>query len=229
MPAWIQLPAEKAHSFYRVPLELAATDCNYFYGAAHDPRDADGPWPLLAFLRERNRPGVMMFHIYTIEAEELAVEAFNPLAQPCGYLSLDGETLAGLAKVLSSLAAKLTQGPGGVRPMFRQIDESKLADLGLHPDSFPDSNDQYYHQIYDPLAAAGETSNQTIMLFSSGQPSQPSSRFYFKIAQYPQQAVEDPSFDVLDDALPRINLDRGGMEELARLLEAQLVNLAKHI
>ena len=226
MPAWIQLTAEKAHSFYRVPMALAETDCNFFYGAAHHPRDADGPWPLVAFLQERDQPGVITFQLYTIEAEELAVEAFNPLARPCGHLSLDREALSELVKLLLSHAAKLTPGRSDVRQMFRQIDDLKLADFALHPEWFPDSRDQYYYQIYDPLEEPGGKSTQTILIFSTGQTSQSSSRLYFKVAHFSLQSLQEPSFDVLDDSFPRINLDGGGMEELARLLEGQLVNLA---
>lgn len=225
MPAWIQLPAEKAHSFYRVPSELAATDRNSFYGAAHHPRDTDGPWPLLAFLQDRDQPGVIRFQLYTIEAQQLEGEAFNPLTQPCGYLSLDRQALAELAKLLSSCAAKMTPAPNGVRPTFRHIADLHLADFGLHPDSFRDSEDQFYSQIYDPLDQSGAKATQTILIFSTGQRFQTSARLYFKIAQFPQQALQQPSFDVLDDCLATINLDRGGMEELARLLEGQLQNL----
>ena len=226
MPAWIQLSREKTHSFYRVPLALTETDHNVFYGAEHHPRDADGPWPLLAFLQERNRSDVVTFQLYTIEAEELAVEAFNPLAQSRGYLSLDREALTELIKLLLSYVPKLTPGPGQVREMFRQIDDPKLPDFGLHPEWFPDSQDQYYQQLYDPLAESSVKSTQTILIFSTGQPSQSSSRLYFKVAHFSQQALLDPSFEILDDSFPRINLDRSGVKELARLLEAQLANLA---
>ena len=226
MPAWIQLTAEKAHSFYRVPMELAETDRNFFYGAPHHPRDADGPWPLVAFLQERDQPGVITFQLYTIEAEELAVEAFNPLARPCGHLSLDRESLSELVKLLLSHAAILTPGRSDVGQMFRQIDDLKLADFALHPEWFPDSREQYYYQIYDPLEERGGKSTQTILIFSTGQTSQSSSRLYFKVAHFSLSSLKEPSFDILDDSFPRINLDGGGMEELARLLEGQLVNLA---
>ena len=226
MPAWIQLPAEKAHSFYRVPLALAATDCNSFYGAAHHPRDADGPWPLLALLGQRDRPGVVTLQLYTIEAEQLEFEAFNPLARPGGYLRLDRASLTELVKLLSSYAAQLNPGPNDDRQMFRQIDHSGLADFRLYPEWFADSRDQYYRQIYDPLDESGTTSTQTILIFSTGQSSHSASRLYFKIAQCPRQALRQPSFDILDDSLARINLHRGGMDELARLLEGKLENLA---
>jgi hypothetical protein len=226
MPAWIQLTAEKAHTFYRIPMALAETDGNFFYGAAHHPRDADGPWPLVAFLQERDQPGVITFQLYTMEAEELEVEEFNPLVQPCGYLSLDRDALTELVKLLLTNSTKLTPGRSEVRQIFRQIDAWKMADFGLRPEWFPDSRDQFYYQIYDPLEEAGEKSTQTILIFSTEQTSRSSSRLYFKVAHFSLQSLKEPSFDVLDDSLPRINLDRDGMEGLARLLEGQLVNLA---
>jgi len=226
MPAWIQMTSEKAHSFYRVPMALAEADDNFFYGAAHHPRDADGPWPLVAFLQERDQPGVITFQLYTIEAEELAVESFNPLVQPCGYLNLDREALADLVKLLLSFATKLTPRRSEARQMFRQIDDLKLADFGLHPEWFPGSKDRYYYQAYDPLEEPEGNSTQTILIFSAGQASHSSSRLYFKIAHFSQRSLRDPSFDILDDSFPRINLDGGGMEELAHLLDGQLVNLA---
>ena len=175
---------------------------------------------------ERDQPGVIAFQLYTIEAEELAVEAFNPLARPCGHLSLDREALTELVKLLLSHAAKLTPARGDVGQMFRQIDDLKLADFALYPEWFPDSRAQYYYQIYDPLEERGGKSTQTILIFSTGQTSQSSSRLYFKVAHFSLQSLQEPSFDVLDDSFPRINLDGGGMEEPARLLEGQLVNLA---
>jgi hypothetical protein len=101
----------------------------------------------------------------------------------------------------------------------------RLADCGLHAGSFPDSKDQYYYQIYDPLAGPAATSSETILIFSAAQSSQSGSRLYFKVAQFPQRALQAASFDILDDSFPRINLDRAGMEELARLIEGQLQNL----
>ena len=174
-------------------MELAETDRNFFYGAPHHHRDADGPWPLVAFLQERDQPGVIAFQLYTIEAEELAVEAFNPLARPCGHLSLDREALSELVKLLSFHAAILTPARSDVGQMFRQIDDLKLADFDLHPEWFPDSRAQYYYQIYDPLEERGGKSTQTILIFSTGQTSQTSSRLYFKVAHFSLSLRNGPS------------------------------------
>lgn len=224
MPAWVQLSRKKLHSFYRVPLALAEKDGNVFYGMEHHPRDTDGPWPLLAFLQERDHAGVVTFQFYTIETEELAAESFNPLAQPSGSLSLDRSALTDLANLLSSHAAKLPRKQGDARKMFQQIDEAKLPDFALHADQFPGSTDRYYYQIYDPLEPARGTT-QTILIFGAGQASRSSRRLYFKVAQCPRRALEQPGFDILDASFARINLDGGGMAELAGLLRAQLQNL----
>jgi len=109
--------------------------------------------------------------------------------------------------------------------MFEPIDDLKLADFGLHAGSFPDSKDQYYYQICDPLEAPTEKSTHTMLIFSTARSPQPAPRLYFKVAQCPQRALQTPSFDILDDSFPRICLDRPGMEELARLIEGQLQNL----
>lgn len=45
-------------------------------------------------------------------------------------------------------------------------------------------------------------------------------------SHFPRHALERPDFDVLDDSLARIHLDRDGTRELARLLEAQLEGMA---
>jgi hypothetical protein len=225
MSAWIQLSKEKLRSFYHVPEAAMATDDSVFYGTEHHPRDADGPWPLLAFLQAKDQPPVNTFQIYTIEAEELSIEAFNPLAQPRGYLSLDQKELTDLVGLLLARAPMLTPAPQAVGRMFRQIEDFRLRDFGLHPEWFPASKEQYYYQIYDPLEASSIKSHHTVLIFSAGPSSQASLPLYFKIAHFSQQALVKAPLDILDHALPTINLDRSGMEELARLLETQLVNL----
>jgi hypothetical protein len=79
--------------------------------------------------------------------------------------------------------------------------------------------------VFNPLAEPGERASETVLIFSAGRPG-PRSRLYFKIAEFPRHALERPDFDVLDDSLARIHLDRDGTRELARLLEAQLEGMA---
>ena len=225
MSPWTRLTADKAHSFYRVPREQAAADGHEFYGVGHDPRDGDGPWPLLALLRRRDQPAVVTVQIYTLEAEERSAAAFDPLARPCGYLSLDREALAGLVGILEACAVQLTPSSSGARPMFRKIADSELGHFGLRPEWFPEAGEQHYSQVRDPLAEAGEAASETILILSPGHPGA-LSRLYFKIAQFPRHALGHPSFDVLDHSLARIHLDRDGAREVARLLEAQLEGLA---
>jgi hypothetical protein len=221
MSTWTRLSADNAHAFYRVPREQAAADGNEFFGIGRDPRDADSPRPLVALLRHRDRPATVTVQIYTIEAEEMSAAAFNPLARPCGYLSLDREALAGLVSILEACAGHLTPSSSGTCQMFRKLADAELERFGLRPAWPADAGDQHYAQVRDPLAEPGERASETVLILSAGSPG-PRSRLYFKIAHFPRHALERPDFDALDDCLARIHLDRDGTRELARLLEAQL-------
>jgi hypothetical protein len=221
MAHWILLSPEKAHSFYRVPLSLTTANGNLFYGTAHDPRDNDGPWPLVAFLREQDWPRVITLQIYTIEAEERTAPSFDPISQGGGHLNLQRECFARLGDLLRSEAAKLPAGAGNPEPMFHRIDDARLSDFGLSRAYFPNTADQYYRQTYDPLQVVEDAPLRTVLIFSTGQSAAMAARLYFKIAQFPRHALANPSFDVLDDSIARINLNRAGAKELAALLEAQ--------
>jgi hypothetical protein len=225
MSRWTRLSADSAHAFYRLPLEQAAAAGHDFYGIVRDPRDADSPRPLLALLRHSDLPAVVTVQIYTIEAEELRAAAFNPLARPCGYLSLDHEALAGLVSILDACASQLTPSSSATCQMFRRLADAELESFGLRPEWPPDAGDQHYAQVRDPLAEPGESASETVLILSAGPPG-PHARLYFKIAHFPRHALERPDFDALDDSLARIHLDRDGTRELVRLLEAQLEGMA---
>ena len=225
MTTWVQLPRDRARSFYRVPIELAVAKDNYFFGTKHHPLDIDGPWPFLALLRNRDRPEAFTFQIYTIEAEVLEFESFNPLTETCGAITLRRKALADLVSLLLEYGQKLPAVNNMSRKMFRQIEDPEWTDFHLHPEWFPNSRDYYYYQTYDPLDESRAHSIATILIVSTGQRSQPPSHLYFKIAQFPRKALQDPSFDPLDHSLARINLDRAGMRELARILKVQLGHL----
>ena len=105
--------------------------------------------------------------------------------------------------------------------MFRKLADAELTSFGLSPEWPPDAGDEHYAQVRDPLAEAGERVSETVLILSAGGPG-PRSRLHFKIAQFARNALERPEFDVLDDSLARIDLDRDGIRELARLLGAQL-------
>lgn len=223
---WKRLSADEAQAVYRVPLGQAAADGNAFYGIVRDPRDADSPRPLLSLLRHSDLPAIVTMQIYTIEDEELSVATFNPLARPCGYLSLDHEALAGLVSVLDACAGQLTpSSSGGSCRMFRKLADAELERFGLHPEWPSDTVDEHHAQVRDPLAERGESASETVLILSAGDRG-PHCRLYFKIAHFPRQALERPGFDVLDDSLARIHLDRDGIRELARLLEARLAGMA---
>jgi len=104
--------------------------------------------------------------------------------------------------------------------MFKQIEDSKLADFRLHPEWFPGSKQYHYYQVYDPLTEMEENITGTILIFSID-PIAPS-RLFFQVVSFPLQKLQDGSFNPLDDALARIHLDRNGMQELTSLLQTHL-------
>ena len=105
--------------------------------------------------------------------------------------------------------------------MFRKLADAELERFGLRPQWPLGAGDVHYVQVRDPLAEPKASASETVLILSDGRAG-PGARLYFKIAHFPRQALERPGFDVLDDSLARIHLDREGVTELARLLEAQL-------
>ena len=219
MTTWIELPKDKVHSFYRVPLELAIRDENSFFAIAHHAQDADGPWPFLAFLKSETQPGVVTLHVFTIEAEALESDAFNPLAETCGYLSLTKPQLLDLVRLLLSNAEKLMPLRTKREAMFRPIETLRLRDFHLRPPAMPNSRECFYYQTYDPSDRPADETTATLLHLSSGQSDRSPDKLYIKIAQFPVSALNEPSFDPLDHSLAKIHLDRSGMRELAGLLE----------
>lgn len=217
---WFQLTPLQAQSVYGVPPDIAGATENTFFGMVGMPitlYNADVPRPLLAFLGNRERLDVVTLHIQTIEPETWEYRGMlpNPLEVEGGLLSLGKEGLAGLVAILSSYRERLSPAAAKNRQMFKQIDDSKAADFRLHPEWFPGLREEYYIQTYDPLAKPEDALLVTILIMSAEHV------ISWKVAQFPLQALQEPSFNPLDHALPRVNLDRTGMQELASLLQAQ--------
>jgi len=226
MTTWVQLPKDKAHSFYRVPLELTARDENCFFAAKHHPLDTDGPWPFLAFLKSESHKGILTFQIFTIEAEALESKGFNPLTETCGYLFLRKRQLSDLVRLLLSYAETLPSPPTE-QPMLKPVEPSRLRDFHISSPLLPNSRDYFYYQTYDPMGEPTSESIVTLLILSTAQGPRRPSGLYFKIAQFPLSALKEPSFNVLDDSLPKIHLNRNGIEELARILELQRDDLVE--
>jgi hypothetical protein len=228
MKAWIQIPADKAHSFYRVPLEAATAEGNTFFGLEHHPFDIDGPWPFLAFLKDTTHPSVVTFCIFTIPPEALEFEGFNPLTETAGGLNMDGQTLASLIDLLQNYASRLPPAESN-QEAFKSIEAETIADFRLHPEWFPNSERYYYLQTKDPLGGAGENPIVTVLILSTKRTRTPQAAFRLslEIASFPSQKLQDPSFNPLDHALPQIHLDRNGVQELASLLQERLDHLVR--
>jgi hypothetical protein len=228
METWTQLSADETHTFYSIPIELAMKDGNSFFGLKHHPLDTDGPWPILAFLQDKNHPDVVTFHASRIlpEAQELA--GFNPLLETRvgGHISLSRENLVGLVNLLRKYSLQLSVIQQRNEKMFKKIEDSDLFNFHLHPERFASSKRLHYYQVYNPLEQS-EKKFTTILIFSTRPigPQNVPSPLSLKIASFPLKSLQNPSFNPLEDSLPQVHLDRSGMQELSSLLHSQLAHL----
>jgi hypothetical protein len=220
MKAWIRIPGEKAHSFYAVPLDVATAEGNAFFGLEHHPLDIDGPWPFLAFLKDATHPNVITICIFSILPEYLESEGFNPLTETGSHLSLDSQTLVSLVDLLQNYAARLLSTESSQKA-FKTLEAKTIADFRLHPERFPGTEQHYYLQAYDPLGEAKKNQTVTVLTLTTERISDPRDAFRLslKIASFPLQKLQDPSFKPLEHALPQVRLDRNGLQELASLLQ----------
>jgi hypothetical protein len=228
METWIQLSADEARTFYSIPIELAMKDGNSFFGLKHHPLDLDGPWPLLAFLQDKNHPDVVTFHASRILPEVQELEGFNPLLETRvgGHISLKRENLVGLVNLLREYSLQLSVIQQNNEKMFKKIEDSELLNFHLHPERFASSKRLHYYQVYNPLEGL-EKNSTTILIFSTrytGSQNVPSA-LSLKIASFPLKNLQNPSFNPLENSLPQVHLDRSGMQELSSLLHWQLVHL----
>jgi hypothetical protein len=225
MGNWIQLAPKLVHNFYCVPFEIATAEGNTFFGMERHPCDLDGPWPFLALLRDNLRPDIVTLHIFNLVPEALEFDGFNPLTETGGSLTLEHKGLVDLVSLLREYAQQLPATHESDHKMFKKIEDSEASDFHLHPEWFPNSRRYHYYQNYNPLDRSNGSSAVTILILSLGPTQQATSRLSLKIASFPLQKLQDPSFNPLDDSLARIHLDRNGMQELAALLRAQLDHL----
>src|SRR6266487_4629158 len=152
---WIQLTSKQAQSLYGIPTEAANATENTFFGTPINlPYDYDVDRSLLAFLRNKELPDIATVYIKTIHPEswENNKEMLpNPLLTTLGgYLNLDKEALTNLIAIISAYQAQLSYTSSN-RQTFKNIKGSNLTEYRLHPDWFPNTNQEYYFQAYDPL------------------------------------------------------------------------------
>lgn len=218
MKTWTQLSPDEARNFYYIPAEIVNNDDNVFFGMEHHPRDLDGPWPLLVFLRDTTHSHCVRFHIFSVLPEAQEFQGFNPLLETGGHLVLDSQSLTDLVDLLREYSRQLPSPPRNNQKMFERIEDSRLRDFHLHPEWFPNSEQSYYRQIYDPLFES-EKNSITILLLSRSSIQPSNARLFFQIASFPAQNLQKQSFDPLENAVAGINLDQNSIKELASLLQ----------
>lgn len=228
MTTWIQLSPDKVHSQYRVPLDIATSEENTFFGTqcqpGNNPYD-DGPWSLVAFLGNQEQPNVVTFQISHIDFEDLEFEDFNPLTDYAGHLNLEKQELIDLINLLISYAKTIKPTQVKTTKMFVPLDYLKLVDFRFDTFLFPKMKQKFYYQVYEPRLKAEDDSTATIVSLSTG-PEQPS-HTYLKVSHFLLKSLGEPSFNPADYSIGKINLDRSGMEELASILQTHLINFGQ--
>jgi hypothetical protein len=221
---WIRLTPERAQSLYGVPTELATAAENIFFDMPIElPREYDVPRPLLAIIQDEKHRNIVTLHIKTIHPETWEYQGMlpNPLSVDIGgYLSLDQESLSDLIAILSTYQEQHFDMSNENRIAFEKIQDLRLKDFRFHPEWLPNTKQNHYIQVYDPLKRNNDDSVVTILILSK---SVGFSNTHFKISQFPSQALQDPRFMPLyQGGRSRIDLDRNSMQELIALLRAQI-------
>jgi hypothetical protein len=223
MGIWTKLTVKQAQGLYGVPEEIAAAGENLLWGRLPEGRffGMDEERPFFALLKNNERKEVVTFRFQTIEPEtwEFEGELPNPFLVPNGHLLLD---IASWEETMGILIASQEQWPallGQGQRMFRQLDESELASINLRPEWFSPQK-RLYLQMRDPVADLREAPVTTILICSVVR-----LQLWLEICQFPTQALQDATYMPLYHGMPKIELDRGGMQEFIGLLREQLANL----
>jgi hypothetical protein len=221
---WIKIAPPQAQLLYGIPARIADDEKNVFFGTPIDlTHGYDVPRPLLVFLQNNENPDIVTLHIQTIEPETWEHRGMlpNPLMIEGGILNLDKTGLNGLLGILSSYQEQLTPKSLPNQQMFKPIESWKLPEFRLHPDWFPNTRQEHYIQVYDPLIEPND-STITILILSQDIGFLTLS---LEIRQFSSLALQDPRFEPLYRGHSRVNLDRNGIQELQVMLQDQVDNL----
>ena len=223
MSIWYKLTPEEAHSFYHIPKDIAEDDKHVFYGTERSPFDGDGPWPLFAFLHDKEFPDYVVFQIYESEPEALEYEPFNPLTDPGGYLFLGKKSVANMLKLLNEFEStwQVKHKAETNKKIFSLLADSSARSLKLSPAWVKDMRSECYHQQVSPPSKLGPKQIVTALIFSTGKKGSSPTRLFFQITQFELDALNDTEFDPLQHGLARVYLDRKGLREMIGLLKRQ--------
>jgi hypothetical protein len=220
MEIWSRLTPHQAYSRYRVSKDAAEAKGNAFYGMKHQVENVpyDTPWPFWALVKCSEVPDSVMLSICTIESEALEFEGFDPLNDRGGYLWLRKQELLTFAELIKEHAAQMELSEiGGRDSTFRKLSSVEAGQFRLRPDWFDEID--FYLKVREGLDGEEKDKLETIITFS------PKGKFTrhltFGIMQFPSNSLRFPSFNMLDDSLSKIYLDKVGMEDLASLLQEQ--------
>lgn len=225
MNYWHRLSIDEAEKSYRIPRDVASDVGHSFYGAAINPFDSDGPWPLLAFMKEPNTTDNIIFQIYNIFPETLDQSAFNPLSATGGSVYLRKQALIDLISLLNEIQWQLPESDSYLGVEFELLNKSDTKKYRLTPELFPNSNIEYFRQIKSPHGDETGSSTTTILFFSTSSREILPQILVFRILQFNTKRLQETSFNPLNDSNPRLILNRPGVVGLIELLSKQLAKL----
>lgn len=215
---------------YHVPHAFATDEDTSFYEVSTRSRSVspvDGPWPLVALRRSSSPERSLALYLGTMDYEQLAWEAFNPFEEPTDYLLLNRQEVIAFIEWLREQGATLSAKEDSSESMLTRLNQEGIASLGLHQHLYPEHRQSFFSQGYDPTAGNVRSPAGTVVVFSAKHPLPA----YWLFVGYLSAAKSIPGADAKApadayDALEHLNLDKQGMEELARLLVDELPHLS---
>lgn len=226
MKPWEQLSADQVHALYKIPQIISYADDNVFYSNGRMPGGPydDGPWPLIAFLRNSGDQRHVTVQVCTVHFEFLNGPGdSNPLSETfSGYLTVNKKELIHFNQLLRGLSLAWPSTGKMDDKCFTIIEESEFDYYHLRPKNHPKSDRLQYKQ--KSFFERGDE-RMCIITISCGPVFGPyvklgeHLRFTFEFRQFYKSKLEDPSFTPLDHDLSKIDLDRQGLQELAAIFE----------
>ena len=229
MNIWFKLSPDEANDF-QVPWNVAKNHQNRFYSTSKLKNlYHDGPWLLLSFEGNRARPEVAKFQSCTVEFKYInEFDSYNPLSEESGgKLILNRNEMSGLTELLTAYADQLPATFGLAHNTFEPVEQRQWQKYHIYCDPAIASRQRVFLQVCDPLLTLREETLMTLMIVTlptkgkifRGHRRTTTMQYEIAFRQFSLEALNDPNFSPMDQAVSAIDLDKNGFLDLAMLLE----------
>lgn len=227
MNMWIKLTAEESHDF-QIPWEVANSASSHFYSTATlSNLYFDGSWPLLGFTFHEQTPNVVAFQPCRVDFDFINnFDDYDPLNELIGHnITLNRQELLGLIGVLEDISHEFSTARA--RPFTTLNPLTPLQHKQFRIPWMPkDSRQRVLMQTERPQT--NETDPETINLiilssiqnltFKSSFKPITTYRYHFQVCEFTPHDLLNESFDPLQHATNRINLESRSVRELAKVI-----------